>query len=142
MTKLTKIEGEILDILGDGEAYSAAVLAEKVGVPSATVRRVISGLRRKFNNAHNQVKEYVLLTKSGYSIKQSKENLMYEAGFRFRLGCGILYNGRWVFSRCKQLKGKDFNDLKLEFKPKVIEFNNVINLKSDGKGKYNILKEN
>jgi len=124
--KLSKREKEVLDILEMGGVKSAKALAEAANIAPLAARSTVRSLRMKFLDGHDDVKSYIVLTKGGYTVEESQANLYYEASFRFRLGFGVLHNGMYVFRRCKQLKSRDFAELKLEYKPKALKFVDIV----------------
>lgn len=125
---LRKVDLEIYESLKGKESLSAKEIAATIGISDGKVRSSIARLRRAYLDSNDQVENYPVLTKNGYSLKGSRENLLYEAGFRIRLGFGVLSNGRYVFKRCKLIGGQKFAELRGEFKPKLLDLNRVIDV--------------
>ena len=102
-------------------------LSELMLLPRKEVGRMISDMRKAYvNGRQNAV--YIHLSKQGYTLEETPENLKYESMKRLKMGTSIIMNGKYVFSRYKSISLSDYHRLKIEFKPTT---NKTIVLLSD-----------
>ena len=116
---LTNAQANVFITICRGGVWSSRQLEKSTGYGNSQVRRIIRTLRIKFMDNDEKVRKYIYLTANGYSIEEKAEYMLYETNFRLRLGYGVLYNGRHVLTKCKRLTSKGFNNLMIEYKPKV-----------------------
>lgn len=127
MRDLTNYERQAISLLTSHGQLKGPQLASLMNVEHKEVSRVIGGLRKKFISG-NQNAVYVHLSKQGYTLEETPENLMYEGRRRLKMGTSIILNGKHVFIRYKAISLNDYHQLKIAFQPKSL---NTINVLSD-----------
>lgn len=126
MRALSKEEIALQEILHRGGVWTVSELADEVGVTKSKLRRIVKGLRRKFYDNHTEVALYIFTTKGGYTIDDKAENVMYEARMRLAMGTGVLLNGVYVFKRGKTIAARNFSNLKVEYRPKMLTIGKLL----------------
>ena len=118
----------IVNILHESnEPMHAAEIARRIGINAKEVTRIVAKLRKQFiNGKQNAV--YIHLSKQGYTLTETPENLRYEGLRRLKMGTSVIMNGRYVFNRHKSISLNDYHRLQIEFQPSSIK---TINLLSD-----------
>jgi hypothetical protein len=86
---------------------------------------LVRNLRKKFIAGCAEVDEYVYSSKSGYTVEAKPEVVMHEARMRMAFGTGVLLNGVHVFKSAKKIALKDFNTLKVEYKPGISQISKI-----------------
>lgn len=127
MRDLTMFERQAISLLTESGTMKGPDLAVRMGVQHKDVSRIVSSLRKKFVNG-NQNAVYVHLSKSGYTLEETPENLKYEGRRRLKMGTSIILNGKHIFMRYKAISLNDYHQLKIAFQPKAL---NTINVLSD-----------
>ena len=115
----------IYEILQQGGVWSTKELAKEADISVADVRKEIKKLRFKFLNNVKDVEHYIFTTRGGYTMDTKPEHAMYEARLRIAMGTGILINGVYVFKTGKKIAEKSFKQLKIEYKPKLLEISKI-----------------
>ena len=72
-----------------------------------------------------EIDSYIFATKGGYTTDNKPEHVMYEARLRMAMGTGVLINGIYVFKTSKKIAAKNFRQLKIEYKPKLLEIGQI-----------------
>lgn len=115
----------LLEILKRGGTWSTIELSKSLNVEKKQISELVRQLRRSFLE-NGEVDVYVYTTKGGYSIDEKPENVIYEAHLRMALGVGILLNGVYVFKRGNNIAHKQFINMNIAYKPKLIELQHII----------------
>ena len=111
MRSLNLLENQVIQALTTHGHLKGRDLANIVGVPHKDVGAIVSSLRKKFTEG-NQNAVYVHLSKQGYTLEETPENLEYEGMKRLKMGTAIILNGRHVFNRYKAISLNQYHQLK------------------------------
>jgi hypothetical protein len=112
---------DVYEVLERGGVWSTKEIAKELDIDVVEVRKEIRKLRLAFLNGNKEVEHYVFLTKGGYTMDNKPEHVMYEARFRMAMGTGVLINGVYVFKTGKQIAAKNFEQLKIAYKPQLLQ---------------------
>lgn len=122
---LTEKERELFDILKRGGFHTTDELCGELNCEKPDIRALVRKLRKKFIDNEPEVDEYVFSSKTGYTVEARPEVVMHEARMRMAFGTGVLLNGVHVFKIAKKKHLKDFNSLKVEYKPGIIQIGKI-----------------
>ena len=125
MKKTESKKQQLFNVLKNGGYWTVNELSKEIDVAPLQVRELIRQLRKGFLE-NGTVDNYIYTTKFGYTIDEKPENVMYEARLRMALGVGTLINGIWVFKKSKSIAHKQFRDLNISYKPKMLTVQNLI----------------
>ena len=117
---------ELLDILKGGGVYSVNDLADEMNRTKERIRRIVSRVRRRFNDGDERFDSWIFSTANGYSIEEKAEHAAFETRLRMRMGMGVIMNGVHPMKTMKRMLPKQFEQLSLEFKPRLITMNKVV----------------
>ena len=121
---LNKIETELLTLLEKGRALTVGDLKKRMGIKPTRIMYTVRMLRKKFLDDYDV--PYVFTSPDGYTLDDKISNLAYETKFRFNMGTAIILNGAYVYKRLKQKSLKNFQEVFVEYKPKMLEMKTVM----------------
>ena len=116
---------QMLDFMNNGGIYSSKELAKEFKIPAKEIRKIVRQVRMKFLKGSKEVDQYIFTTRGGYTTDHKPEHVIYEARLRMAMGTGILINGVYVFKTGKKIAFKNFNQLKIEYKPRFLEIEKI-----------------
>jgi len=108
---------ELLSILGRGGIYTTKELAKEMDIDKLAVHSIVRSVRMRFLDGKKV--PYIYITGSGYTLEESPEYVAYESKKRLSMGFGILANGVFVFKRCRRIATKEFEALRIQYKPQM-----------------------
>ena len=115
---------ELFGILSDEKVHSSFDLSEELNCSISRVRNLVRTCRQRFNNGDGD--SWIYVTKNGYTISDKPEHVSYEARLRLAMGFGILINGAFVLKQMKRIAQKDFGNLMIEYRPRMIEMGKIV----------------
>lgn len=113
------------DDYSGGGIYSSLEIAKELDTSVEEIRKGVRKIRSKFLNGNEEFDRYVYTTKGGYTLDHKPEHVMYEARLRMAMGTGVLINGVYVFKTGKKIATRNFHQLKIEYKPKLLEIGRI-----------------
>jgi len=117
---------ELIEVLERGGTWSTQELADELNLEKHAIRALVGRVRKSFLEEENSTVPYIYTTKGGFTLEGKPEDVVYESKLRYAIGVGVLVNGVFVFKRCKKISPKQFANLNVTYKPKMLMFNNVI----------------
>jgi hypothetical protein len=136
MRELTNFERAILHLLADGCERKSTEIASELNSNNKKITYHISRIRKKFSERKENA-IYIHLGKSGYTTKESVENLRNEGIVRLKMGTSIIINGAHVYSRYKAISLDGHHSLRIAFKPKALHTIDVLSQTVDGRRRIN-----
>jgi predicted small secreted protein len=115
---------ELLDILKVGGVYTTKELAKELDISQQEVRMLVKQARKQVLGGKDV--PWIYTTGEGYSTDDEKEYAVFESGMRMKIGFGVLVNGIPVFQKCRQIAGKELNQLCIEFRPKLLTIDGIL----------------
>ena len=117
---------DVYEVLERGGVWGSREIADELNIVANEVRKSVKMLRQMFHNNDTEINRYIFTTKGGYTIDNKPEHAMYEARLRMSMGTGVLINGIYVFKTSKKIGMKHFNQLKVEYKPKLLAIDKLL----------------
>jgi predicted ArsR family transcriptional regulator len=113
------LEERVLELLSQDSPLKANEVALQLGVNVLRVRSAIKLQRKHFIDGKSRVR--IMTGSRGYSLTQNRSNVVHETDLRIAQIAGSLYYGAPVFQKCRKIAAKDFNSIKLQYEPKMLE---------------------
>jgi len=123
-----EFEHKLLSVLTIKRALTAPEIAMTLNVPIARVRFAIQTQRKRFLAGKTKVR--ITTGPKGYTLSQSKTNVLHETTLRMGQIAGNALNGTPVFMKCKAIAAADFNGIQIRYQPKMLQFNRIIKRKT------------
>ena len=125
MRKLTRFERGVIEVLAQGQKMNGRQIANALEIDTKDVSRIVCNIRKKFaKGIENAV--YIFLTKDGYTLEETPDNLKYEGYQRLRRGTSLILNGAHVYRRYRAIALNDFNNLRLTYIPSGVKLMETI----------------
>lgn len=115
-------EAEVLELIRTKAPVRSTTIAKVLNMDLKYVTNTIRNLRRKFNNGTSD--QYIYLTKDGYSLDETKHGVVYETNMRLSQMIGMGVNSIFIRTRCRKIALKDFNKLKIVYRPSLLLLEN------------------
>lgn len=113
------LEERVLELISRDGPLKANEIALQLSANVARVRSAIKRQRKHFIDGKSRVR--IMTGPRGYSLTQNRRNVVYETGLRISQIAGNIYYGAPVFQKCRKIAAKDFNSIKLQYEPKMLE---------------------
>lgn len=121
---LNKIETELLTYLEKNSGKTTEELSKHMGIHPSRIGYTIRMLRKKHEDEYDI--PYVYTSPDGYTLEEKVSNMAYETKRRLNMGTSIIMNGAYVYKKLKQKSLKGFQQIFVEYRPKMLQLQQTI----------------